>query len=229
MRLLAWNLCRGKLSRKIGAVQEVGFDIAVLPEVAQPQEQSAHCCWVGRSPRQGLAVVTSQDYRLQELPRDPTVPDYIIPFRVEGKRTFTLLAIWTLHDPTFRYIRAVSIALDAYTELFSEGPVVMLGDFNASKIWDSHHPATMNFSAVANELSRRNLVSAYHHFTSEDFGAESRPTFYLHRNSEKPYHIDYCFLPRPWASSIASVSVPGFDRWSDVSDHRPLTVDVADV
>jgi endonuclease/exonuclease/phosphatase family metal-dependent hydrolase len=158
----------------------------------------------------------------------PGVPEHIIPFWVEGKRSFTLLAVWTLHHPRLRYIRGASIALDAYSKLFSSGPVVMLGDFNASKIWDHHHPQGMNFTAVATELSRRGLVSAYHHFTTEEFGMESRPTFYLHRSSEKRYHIDYCVVPKNWAPMIVGASVAGFDDWREVSDHRPLAVDIAD-
>lgn len=228
MRLLTWNLCRGKLSSKIRAVAEVGFDVAVLPEIAMPPEQSDHCRWFGGTPRQGMAVLTSDEYSLTELPRSRNVPDHIVPLRVSGKRSFTLLAVWTLRHQSLRYIRAASVALTEYSELFASGPVVMLGDFNANMIWDKHHPSHMNFTAVASELSRRGLVSAYHHFTSESFGSESRATFYLHRSAEKPYHIDYCFLPKQWAPTITDVRIPAFQAWTEVSDHRPLLVDVAD-
>ena len=34
------------------------------------------------------------------------------------------------------YIRAVATTIDMYPEIFDQGPVVMLGDFNANTIWD---------------------------------------------------------------------------------------------
>jgi endonuclease/exonuclease/phosphatase family metal-dependent hydrolase len=228
MRLLTRNLCRGQLDRKHHAVAAVGYDIAVLQEVAKLESQSAHACWFGSNPRQGMAVLTSPAYTLHPLPWDEELPQLIVPIEVRGPRCFTLLAVWALHHEKFRYIRAVSIAIDRYASYFESGPVVLLGDFNANRIWDSKHPSDKSFTGVATRLRARGLVSAYHHHRSEAYGEESASTFYLQWNKDKAYHIDYCFLPEEWAERVESVEVPAYDEWRSVSDHRPLAVEVRD-
>jgi exodeoxyribonuclease III len=202
MRLLTWNLSRGTLDRKGGAVASLGFDIAVLPEIAKPRELNEHALWFGESSKQGMAVLSSEKYTLHELPRSDDIPKLIVPIEVRGPRSFTLLAVWTLHHKQYRYVRAASMAIDYYSRLFDAGPVVMLGDFNANKIWDRRHPESLNFSSMAARLERRGLMSAYHHLREQEFGSETDPTFYLQWNESKPYHIDYCFLPQAWSNDL---------------------------
>lgn len=226
MRLLTWNLSRGSLDLKGDAVASIGFDVAVLPEIAKPRELTDRVLWFGQNPRQGMAVLSSEHYTLRELPRSDEIPQFVVPIEVRGPRNFTLLAVWTLHHKQFRYVRAASIAIDYYSRLFDTGPVVMLGDFNANKIWDSHHPKDLNFSSMAARLHRRGLVSAYHHNRAQELGSEADPTFYLQWNESKPYHIDYCFLPNTWASDIVDVHVGAFEKWRTISDHRPLLVEL---
>ena len=226
MRLLTWNLCRGTLDRKGQAVAAVGFDIAVLPEVAKLSGETDHALWFGQNPRQGMAVLSSEEYFLRALPRSNDIPQLVVPIEVRGPRSFTLLAVWTLHQKHFRYIRAASKAIDHYASLFDTGPVVLLGDFNANKIWDNHHPPDLNFSSVAARLRQHGLVSAYHHHRAQAFGSETDPTFYLHWNQNKPYHIDYCFLPEAWAGEIVRVEVGHFEEWRTISDHRPLLIEL---
>ena len=76
-------------------------------------------------------------------------------------------------------------------------------------------------------LRTHGLVSAYHHHRREPHGRETEPTFYLQWNALKPYHLDYCFLPKTWAPKIRSVDVGSFEAWKGHSDHRPLIVDLA--
>jgi endonuclease/exonuclease/phosphatase family metal-dependent hydrolase len=45
------------------------------------------------------------------------------------------------------------------------------------------------------------------------------------RNKDKGYHIDYCFVPKQ--STIERVAIGNYDEWKDLSDHRPLIVDLA--
>ena len=68
------------------------------------------------------------------------------------------------------------------------------------------------------------LVSAYHRYTGEPHGIERTPTHYWRWQETSPFHIDYCFVPRSWR--IERVEVGGFDEWKELSDHRPLIVDV---
>ena len=125
-----------------------------------------------------------------------------------------------------RYIRAVATTIDMYPEIFDQGPVVMLGDFNSNMIWDKKKPNYLNHSSVVERLADRGIVSAYHHARGEPQGKESEATFYLHHDVSKPFHIDYCFLPKAWAERISLVEVGTFQKWDGHSDHRPLLVEI---
>jgi endonuclease/exonuclease/phosphatase family metal-dependent hydrolase len=69
-------------------------------------------------------------------------------------------------------------------------------------------------------------VSGYHQFFEEPHGSETRPTFYLLWKESRPYHLDYCFIPRSWASRVVRVDVGSFEEWRKHSDHRPLLVEI---
>ncbi len=45
-------------------------------------------------------------------------------------------------------------------------------------------------------LSDAGLVSAHHEWNAETHGQEKTPTDYLLWKEDRPYHIDYCFVPR---------------------------------
>jgi endonuclease/exonuclease/phosphatase family metal-dependent hydrolase len=77
------------------------------------------------------------------------------------------------------------------------------------------------------EAGKKGSRGTYHCFFGERQGEESRPTTYFQWNRDRPYHIDYCFISESWMSRLNSMEVGTFEDWSDISDHRPLTVDVA--
>jgi exonuclease III len=226
MRLLTWNACRGRFGNKVPLLDHLGADIAVIQEIASPGDDSDRALWFGDNLNQGIAVVAREPFSLRALEQLPNAPKYIIPVAVEGPISFVLFAVWTVYKQPMRYIRAVSTAIDMYSTIFAQNSVILLGDFNSNAIWDKDHPATLNHSSMVARLERHGLVSAYHHQRGEAQGHEKEPTFYLHWNELKPYHIDYCFLPRQWASEIQRVEIGSFAAWKDHSDHRPLIVDV---
>ena len=115
-------------------------------------------------------------------------------------------------------------AIQIYSHLIERTPTVVIGDFNSNAIWDSWHPPDLNHSALVRLLADLGLVSSYHHYHREVHGAETRPTFYLRRDKQRPYHIDYCFVPESWAPHIQSVQIGSDDDWQKHSDHRPLLV-----
>jgi hypothetical protein len=51
-------------------------------------------------------------------------------------------------------------------------------------------------------------------------------TLYLYRHVDRPYFVDYCFLPRSWISGVEAFVVGSPERWLDVSDHVPLLLDM---
>jgi endonuclease/exonuclease/phosphatase family metal-dependent hydrolase len=181
--------------------------------------------WFGNNPRHGIAVIAADGYSISPLPtRD--APPYAFPVQVNGPTSFLLLAIWSQRNRDFRYVRAVIQAVEIYRDLIMSQPTVVAGDFNSNTIWDYKRPPTHNHSGLVQQLGALGLISAYHHFFDEAQGAESRPTLYLLRDPAKRYHIDYCFIPRTWASGLRSVDVGADESWAAHSDHRPLIVDI---
>jgi endonuclease/exonuclease/phosphatase family metal-dependent hydrolase len=59
----------------------------------------------------------------------------------------------------------------------------------------------------------------------DEFGEETEVTFYMHKKEERPYHIDYAFVPSHRINSEAEVTVGRYDDWIDASDHMPLVVE----
>lgn len=226
MRLVTWNACKGQFDRKVPLLNEFNADIAVVQEIGSPGTDSPQTLWYGENLKQGLAVVARPPFRITRLPPRTGVPKYVVPVSVDGPVSFVLFAVWTLRQQPMRYVRAASTAIDMYASTFARHATVMLGDFNSNAIWDTHHPSDLNHSSMVRRLKAHGLVSAYHHLRGEPHGAETEPTFYLHWNEAKPYHIDYCFLPESWLTGLRRVEVGSFTAWREHSDHRPLLVDV---
>lgn len=84
-------------------------------------------------------------------------------------------------------------------------------------------PPGKNHTEVVRLLNQHGLTSAYHAFYGETQGAESRPTHYFWHKKQRPFHIDYVFVPSSWR--VNSVDVGSFARWGKVSDHVPVVVD----
>lgn len=98
-----------------------------------------------------------------------------------------------------------------------EGPV----SFTLFGVWTWPEPTYKR--AFANGLdAHRGLLSAYHRDRS--FGREPDPTHYFLWKQDRPFHLDYCFVPRTWI--VDEVTVGSFEEWARLSDHRPVIVDV---
>jgi endonuclease/exonuclease/phosphatase family metal-dependent hydrolase len=152
--------------------------------------------------------------------------NYCVPIKVSGCFNFNLIAIWAMghKDRQVSYIGQVFRALKAYERFIKQAETVLIGDFNSNKIWD-RKSRVGNHSRVVEDLEKEGIVSTYHTFFEEDQGLETQSTFYLYRNQEKNYHIDYCFVPKLWLSTLKSVSVGPYPEWSRLSDHCPVFVE----
>lgn len=237
MRLVTWN-CNMALHQKLPALAGLRADIAILPECANleilssraPALQYASADWVGRYKHKGLGVFSFGDWTLERHSDYDDTLEFALPMIVSGPARFHLLAIWACHPkrrgPKAEYLGPTRQAVGRYTEFLRAAPSVIAGDFNNNVTWDKPG-AAINHSELIIQLGGLGLESAYHTFTGSAPGRELHPTIFWTRNLEKPYHIDYCFVPTRWQSQVRRVRVGPASDWLSISDHAPLTVDIA--
>ena len=224
MRIVSWNLAGGN---KREPVEGIEADIALFQE-RRRADAHQHELWSGKLHFKGLSVRSHGLYSLEAMRCPGELPRYFVPMQVSGLERFQLIGVWAQNDDPDRYVRGIVRAVSLCRDQILAQPTVIAGDFNANACWNDEHPADRNFSALARQLDGLGLVSAYHQFSGEAFGEETRPTFYLHRFPHRPYHIDYCFIPKSWLPRLRSVTVGTYSEWTKWSDHVPVTVELDD-
>jgi exonuclease III len=233
MRITTWN-CRGAFRKKEGSIRALAPDIAVIQECESldkfPDGSFGKVAfqWFGDTGRKGIGIGSCTGLHFELFSGYDNSIRYCIPIVVSGRFNFHLIAVWAMNDRdrAKRYIGQVCRALERYEDFIAERDCILLGDFNSNRIWDQERPAC-NHTSVVNRLKAAGITSAYHHYFGEEQGEESQSTFYMYGKQGYPFHLDYCFIPERWATHILSVTVGDYARWSRLSDHCPLTVDLA--
>lgn len=234
MRLITWN-CQGAFRKKAHLILMHKPDILVIQECEHPDKyiygptsnKPDSQYWYGDSRHKGICILSFNDYKFELLPNFNPKFRYILPFRMTGHgQAYTLFAIWAMSNKEnyeARYIGQVWLAINYYAELLG-GATILVGDFNSNKIWD-YKARVGDHSDVVNKLSDNNIQSIYHRHFEIEQGKEKHPTFFLQRNLNKPYHIDYCFASADILDKVKNVEVGTYESWSAYSDHAPLTID----
>jgi len=124
----------------------------------------------------------------------------------------------------FSYIGQVWKFLQIHKSDLVGKKVIIIGDFNSNIIWDKLD-RWWNHSDVVRELAAIKIESLYHKFFNEQQGAETRPTFYMHRKTHKPYHIDYAFCSSEFLQN-SEIQIGEVNDWIKLSDHMPLIIDL---
>jgi exodeoxyribonuclease-3 len=243
MRFVIWN-CGGAFHKKLDVLTQLAPDIAIVPEACESSRLPDSFAssgtrtyeWIGNLPYKGLGVIAFAPFELELACPPENNLEWVIPLRVRGPVNFNLIAVWAMNHRASAKARGpnrngpIKGALNTYSHLFEEGPVVVAGDFNDSAIWDKPNGARP-FGTNVELLKQLGLVSGYHQIRDESFGSESEPTIYWRdRTIDGPqYHIDYCFVPEGWIPN-ATVKIESFDKWvaPKHSDHVPLVIDFAD-
>jgi hypothetical protein len=221
MRIVAWNCCRGPFEKKLAALGTLSPDVAVIPEALQPDQESAQVLWFpSNASRLGIQVRTYGTYRLKRLPA-ADLPNCVVPVRVSGPAAFNLLAVWTWPAPS--YIKAFLNGLEAYSELLNSGATVVAGDFNGNPVFDKPGHR-LKWSDGFSKSQDSGLVSAHHHVHQARYGAERDATHQFLRKTERPFHIDFCFVPLRWTRGPLQAQVVHGADWRLLSDHFPLLV-----
>lgn len=229
MVIVSWN-CNGALRTKLQVLRDLGADVYVIQECEDPalaksgaySSWASNYLWVGPNKYRGLGIFAKPGISLKQVDLDPGRLQSFLPCRINDQ--IMLLAVWArqANSPTFRYIGQMWKYLKLHRAVLSHGSTLVLGDFNSNVRWDVWD-RWWNHSDVVRELEEIGIHSLYHRSKRIAQGAESEPTFYMHRNLAKPYHIDYAFVSSQWLDS-STVEVGLAENWLAHSDHMPLRV-----
>jgi len=248
MRIVSWNFRNGLELKKSEKFLEILKENGKFPDILTVQECKKEECekinfiykdWFGDSKDSYLGVgIFSNKYKFERALEHNINFRYIIPYHVtdlDNDKRFVLFLIWTKNVCCdYPYIGQVYSAVNypGYKKLLNDH-VILIGDFNANKIWDNDNNKINNptFSEVVNILKEKGIHSLYHKILSNEYGAEKHKTHY-NSSQKKYYHIDYCFSSDDMnPNSIFLASEQDWDdgkntkSWKSLSDHSPLIVE----
>lgn len=200
LKIVTWN-CNGAFRKKFAALAKFNADILVIQECEDPAQTqdvayrdfAQNYLWLGPTKNKGLGVFARKGIQLSKVGLELEPLELFLPVLVNGQ--WPLLACWTrqANSPTFRYIGQLWKLLQKERSFLASDTAMLIGDLNSNARWDEWD-RWWNHSDVVRELEALGLSSAYHRHFSELQGEESKPTLFLQRKIEKPYHIDYGFF-----------------------------------
>ena len=220
MRIISWN-CNGKFREKFKFIAKENADIYVIQECENPSKYPKEFknfyptyTWYGERVNKGLAIFVKDNVTMKENDWPFYCLRHFISVKIND--TFDLVGVWASSPYIEEYYIYQAININKYSE-----NTILIGDFNSNAIWDKMH-SKRNHSEVVKQLYNKNILSAYHYFSKEKEGEETKPTFYLYRHMDKPYHIDYCFgNPRKFKSFTILDNT-----WLQYSDHLPILLEI---
>jgi exonuclease III len=227
MRIVTWNCFKGDPKTRFNQLSAINPDICVLQECSKPtSENDRSVLWFGDNPRKGVGVVAASSYQIAVSPCQPIIEDTAYPVLITtpDEQIIHLLAIWSKPHPT--YVEAIARCLEVYADFLCAAPSIVVGDFNSHSRWDKPKRAWTHTRLVQHLDNYFGLVSAFH---AANPGIPEPATLYWRWNEQRPYHIDYCFIPNNWVSRISETYVGNYDEWKTESDHRPLLIEISDL
>lgn len=230
LKIVTWN-CNGALRRKFNLIDELDADIYVIQECENPLETgnsnyiewAKNHLWIGDSKNKGLGVFAKNGVKLTPLnwtnQYEGNSVKHFLPCYVNSE--FELIAVWTHYNksPTYGYIGQFWKYFQLHKLKFNNS--LIIGDFNSNSIWDKPKRA-WNHSEVVKELEKLNITSFYHSLGQESQGNELQPTFFLQKNLDKPYHIDYIFGSPEFRKKLEKIELGKVEDWIKYSDHLPM-------
>lgn len=241
MKIVSWN-CNGAFRNKYDFLTNLEWDILIIQECENPENvnnQKYHSLfkeriWIGDNKNKGLGIFSRDkkinlDERYLKLSTEfckygdsAHELKYFLPIKIDN---YTIVGCWchTGNDHMFRYIGQLWKYL-LLNKTYIDSKTLFIGDFNANKIWDYKH-GWCDFSTVNKIFNEEKLYSFYHYFTKEKFSEEKTPTFYLHRDKLKPYHIDYSYGNLDLYADFKILPIPKNDK-KELSDHCPLYIEI---
>jgi exonuclease III len=233
MKILTWN-CNGAFRKKYHLLQDYDADILLIQECENPKTCADNAytlwaknhLWIGRINHKGLGIFYKDGIHVDKILWNPDVFEFFLPCQIN--QSWNLIAVWChgAHNLTFEYIGQLWKYMQLHKSKF--GNCIIAGDFNGNAYEHWHKKDHWwNYSDVVDELDELNIKNIYNHlYPQEPPSKETRPTFYLHKNKDKPYHIDHIFATASHLPFIKSFHIGSFDDWIKYSDHMPLVCDI---
>lgn len=220
--------------KKWNIILELNPDIIVIQEcehVSKYKEDQLipninEFIWIGENKNKGIGIISFNDYHINLSENYSNEYKYIIPIKVSGKKEFNLFGIWAMPDKSNRansYIGQIWNSIEYYNNDLNE-PSLLIGDWNSNQIWDKERK-NGNHTQTVQKLSKQNIISFYHSINNVNHGEETEPTFYLTKNIEKPYHLDYCFASKKLITEKTTIKIGQFKDWIKLSDHMPIIIE----
>ena len=216
MKIATWNVFSGTSAAR--GAELTYMDIIAFQETSQTENTNS-CVWAGDNNSQIKGVsILSPSYSFSVTPPMPQCsPGLAARFDDTPLGTIQILNLWAKPKPD--YFDDLINSLGAYENFISKVPTIILGDFNISpKLSGKKRKFEKLVSVFEDSLG---MSSAYHHYFGETYGEESRPTLYHLWKEDRPFHIDFVFLPRELIARLKTVAVPDYLSHA-TSDHRPV-------
>ena len=225
MRITAWNCQMAFRNDYQKLMDSLRPDIAIITECENEERLKNvafnNLVWKGDNLNKGIGIFSfSKNYHL-ELHNEyiEEIKD-VIPVKVTGRKEFTLFGCWAKKE--LNYIFGITDSLEKYMKTIS-GEILIAGDLNANQIW--RESKDKGYTKFMTMLTKKEIHSCYHEWTKEEHGKEKMKTHFTRRDSNRGFHIDYCWASKDLLEQMNNVEIPEFEDWIDFSDHVPLNVE----
>ena len=225
MRLVSWN-ANCKFREKFHLLGP--FDVAIIQECEDPAKcadgdyraWSDNYLWIGDLKHKGLAIFLKSGLsaKLMELPEKSQ--RFFLPIQLSNGNQ--ILAVWAMGASNRQdgYVAQIHDYLRTHSHYFDWDQLTIVGDFNSNAQWDGKRELK-NHGNLVKKLKGYGSQSLYHYQNGEPHGAETSSTFFMYRHADKPYHIDYVFVPEKKLTT-SYIQIGEANLWLQYSDHVPL-------